>query len=108
MSETETLDGVLYKWACSTVVPLSGEPTNEYEMRTVRMMMSHGLKLLQVSQSPIVKLQSDLLDAIKANAELAKLNADMQDKVTEAHSLLQDMLISQHKIVRAIKKLEGE
>ena len=51
MSEHETkLDNVLRQWACSVIVPLGGEPTNEHEMRAVKNMMYHGLKLLQMCQ----------------------------------------------------------
>lgn len=54
MDET-MLDGVLYKWACDTVLPMGGTPSNEYEVRMVHNMMTHGVKLLQLSQAPAAK-----------------------------------------------------
>jgi hypothetical protein len=47
-----TLDDVLYKWACDCIIPLGGEPSNEIEVRRVNDMMTRGVKLLQLAQSP--------------------------------------------------------
>jgi hypothetical protein len=49
------LDEVLYKWACSVVVPFSGSPEGESEVRQVHAMMTHGLKLLHLAQVPALE-----------------------------------------------------
>lgn len=49
------LDEVLYKWACSVVVPFSGVPEGESQVRQVHAMMTHGLKLLHLAQVPALE-----------------------------------------------------
>lgn len=68
VGQVSALDEVIYKWACSVVVPLGGEPSNEYEIRYVNNMAYHGLKLLQLAQPD--------LEALRARVERAEAERD--------------------------------
>jgi hypothetical protein len=67
----KTLDDVLYKWACSLVIPLNGKPENESQLRQVNGMMIHGVKLLQLAQSPAYNnfRMQEIIDRVKELAE---------------------------------------
>lgn len=67
----KNLDKVLYKWACSVVMPFKGEPESESDVRQVHAMMTHGVKLLQLAQSPAYNnfRMQEIIDRIKELAE---------------------------------------
>jgi hypothetical protein len=67
----KNLDDVLRKWACSIVMPLGGEPESEYDIRRVHGMMTHGVKLLQLAQSPAYNnfRMQEIIDRVKELSE---------------------------------------
>jgi hypothetical protein len=71
MMNDKNLDSVLHKWACSVVLPFKSEPENESDVRQVYNMMIHGVKLLQLAQSPAYNnfRMQEIIDRVKELAE---------------------------------------
>jgi hypothetical protein len=67
----KNLDDVLYKWACSVILPFKSEPESESDVRQVHGMMTHGVKLLQLAQSPAYNnfRMQEIISRVKELAE---------------------------------------